>query len=283
VEEEKVVAAIMFGLLSAITYGAADFTGGITSRRANSYAVVIWADILAMPIIATAAWLVGDSFPSMRGVWFSLACGLFGGVGILLLYRSFAEGKMSIAAPVSALMAGILPVLVGAFTQGLPSMLVITGMAVALAAIWLVAREEGSALQFNWENVRLPLIAGVLFGMFFVLMHEVSSESILWPIFLLRLSAVAILVLIASTIRQPMNPPFRQWYFLLMISVFDVAGNMFFILANRVGRLDVAAVLASLYPGATVLLAWVFLKEHISRSQWTGVLLAMVAIALIAL
>lgn len=275
--------AILFGLLSAITYGAADFAGGITSRRVNSYAVVIWADVLAMPIIVIAAWLFGDAFPSVRGVWLSLVSGLFGGTGILLLYRSFAEGKMSVAAPVSALMAGVLPVLVGMIKQGLPGAYVLAGMALALAAIWFIAREEGSALQFNWENIRLPLFAGLLFGMFFVLMDDIGRESILWPIFLLRISAVAILVLIAGVTRQPINPPFRQWYFLLLISVFDVAGNFFFILANRAGRLDVAAVLASLYPGATVLLAWIFLKEHISRSQWFGVLLAIIAVALIAL
>ncbi len=277
------MAAIMFGLLSAVTYGAADFTGGIASRRASSYAVVIWADIFAMPIIAMAAWLVGDTFPSARGIWLSLASGIFGGVGILMLYRSFAEGKMSIAAPVSALMAGLLPVLVGLFKQGLPGMFVITGMALALAAIWFIAREPESIVEFNWKNIRLPLFAGVLFGMFFVLMHEIGSESILWPIFILRISATVILVLIASILRQPMKPPFRQWYFLILISIFDITGNIFFILANRAGRLDVAAVLASLYPGATVLLAWIFLKEHISRSQWFGILLAMVAIVLIAL
>ena len=273
----------MFGLLSAVTYGAADFTGGLASRRANSYAVVIWADILAMPIIATAAFLFGDVFPSTRGVWLSLASGIFGGVGILLLYRSFAEGKMSIAAPVSALMAGVLPVLVGIFKLGLPGVFVVSGMALALAAIWFIAREEGSTLQFNWENIRLPLFAGVLFGMFFVLMDEIGGGSILWPIFILRISATVILVSIAFAMRQPINPPFRQWYFLVFISVFDVAGNMFFLLANQAGRLDIAAVLASLYPGATVLLAWIFLKEHISRSQWFGVVLAMIAIALIAL
>jgi uncharacterized membrane protein len=277
------MAAIMFGLLSAITYGAADFTGGIASRRANSYAVVIWADILAMPIIATAAWLAGDPFLTVRGVWLSLASGVFGGLGILLLYRSFAEGRMSIAAPVSALMAGVLPVFVGIFKLGLPGVFVSTGMVIALAAIWLIAREGGSALKFNWENIRLPLLAGTLFGMFFVLMDEIGGGSILWPIFVLRVSATLVLVLVASVLRQPMAPPIRQWYFLLFISVFDVAGNIFFLLANQAGRLDVAAVLASLYPGATVLLAWIFLKEHISRSQWFGVLLAMVAIVLITI
>lgn len=158
--------AILFGLFSALTYGAADFTGGFASRRVNSYAVVIWSDILAMPIIATAAWLSGDTFPSVRGVWLSLLSGVFGGVGILLLYRSFAEGRMSIAAPVSALMAGMLPVVVGMFTQGLPGVFVFAGMALALIAIWFIAREEGSSLQLNWVNVRLPLFAGILFGMF---------------------------------------------------------------------------------------------------------------------
>lgn len=275
--------AILFGLFSALTYGAADFTGGFASRRVNSYAVVIWSDILAMPIIAVAAWLSGDTFPSVRGVWLSLLSGVFGGVGILLLYRSFAEGRMSIAAPVSALMAGMLPVVVGMFTQGLPGVFVFAGMALALIAIWFIAREEGSPLHLNWVNVRLPLFAGILFGMFFVLMHDIGGESILWPIFILRFSAVAVLVFIAYLIHQPLTPPFRQWYLLLMISVFDVTGNMFFILSNRAGRLDVAAVLASLYPGVTVLLAWIFLKERISRSQWFGVLLAVAAIALIAL
>ncbi|MBM3125588.1 MAG: DMT family transporter, partial [Chloroflexi bacterium] len=236
----------------------------------------------AMPIVAGLAFLFSDSFPTPRGVLYSLICGLFGGLGIVLLYQSFAEGKMSVAAPVSALMAGILPVVVGSILEGIPSLVVMTGIGFALVAIWVIAREEGNALQLNWSNIRMPLSAGFLFGLFFILMHEVSRESVLWPIFLLRFSAVGILYLLAQVFQKPKSLPLREWPFMLVISVLDVTGNIFYILASRAGRLDVSAVLSSLYPGVTVLLAWILLHEHISRTQWTGILLALMSILLIA-
>jgi len=276
------MAAILFGLGSAVGFGVADFAGGLVSRRSNSFAVVIWADILAMPIVAGLAYLFGDQFPTLNGVVYSLICGLFGGLGIVLLYQSFAEGKMSIAAPVSALMAGVLPVVVGSIVEGIPSLVVMIGIGLALVSIWVIAREEGNSLQLTWANIRQPLSAGILFGLFFILMHEVSSESVLWPIFLLRFSAVAILYLLAQVFRKPKTLPLREWPFLFTISVLDVAGNVFYMLASRAGRLDVSAVLSSLYPGVTVLLAWIILREHIARRQWSGIFLALVSIILIA-
>lgn len=273
---------ILYGLASALAWGAGDFGGGVASRRANAYAVIIWADVIAMLVVGSLGFLLHEPFPSVHDIWLALASGLFGGLGILLLYQSFAEGKMSVAAPVSALTAGMLPVLVGIFIEGLPALTVILGIVLALVAIWLVAREEDSALEFNWSNVRMPLISGALFAMFFILMDRAEGSSVLWLVVILRISAITTLASIAVWKKQPLAPPLKIWYFLIYIGIFDMLGNLFFLLASRAGRLDVSSVLASLYPGATVLLAWIFLHEHISNWQRIGIACALVAIVLIA-
>jgi uncharacterized membrane protein len=127
----------LYGLVAALTWGAADFTGGLVSKRVNPYAVTVWADVIALPIIALLACWFGDPFPNMSSIWYSLASGLFGGVGIVMLYTALANGKMTIVAPISALIAAIIPIILGVATDGLPSLLILAGIFLALASIWL--------------------------------------------------------------------------------------------------------------------------------------------------
>lgn len=275
--------SILYGLLSALAWGAGDFGGGVASRRANTYTVVIWSDVIAMLTVGSIAWFTHEPMLTSRDALLALACGLCGGLGILLLYQSFIAGKMSVAAPVSALTAGALPVMVGIFNEGFPPVTVLAGLLVALLAIWLVAREENGSVDFNWASIRAPLVSGVFFALFFILTDRVQGSSALWFVVYLRISAIATLVTIALFKKVSLRPPLEIWYFLIYIGIFDMLGNLFFVLASRAGRLDVSSVLASLYPGATVVLAWIFLKEHISKWQRVGIVCALVAIILIAI
>ncbi len=275
--------AILYGLASALAWGAGDFGGGVASRRANTYTVVIWSDVIAMFTVGSIALFTHEPMLTPHDAWLALACGLCGGLGILLLYESFTAGKMSVAAPVSALTAGALPVLVGIFNEGLPALTVIAGILLALLAIWLVARQEDTSLKFDWVSIRGPLISGIFFALFFILTDKVQGSSALWFVVYLRISAIAILVAIGLLKKVSLRPPLKIWYFLIYIGIFDMLGNLFFVLASRAGRLDVSSVLASLYPGATVVLAWIFLNEHISKWQRVGIACALVAIVLIAL
>ncbi|OGO74669.1 MAG: hypothetical protein A3K41_15090 [Chloroflexi bacterium RIFOXYD12_FULL_57_15] len=206
-----------------------------------------------------------------------------GAIGIIMLYRALAGGKMSIAAPVSALMAAVIPVVVGFVAVGLPKWLTMAGVGLALVSIWLVARTEREGrVRIHWADVRLPLFAGVLFGLFFIFMHEAASESALWPAAILRIASAILLAGIAFFKKESLAVVRDHWWLIAFIGIFDVAGNVLYILSAQTGRMDIAAVLGSLYPGATVALAWMVLKEKISVSQMFGIALALTAIVMIS-
>jgi drug/metabolite transporter (DMT)-like permease len=275
--------AILFGLASALTWGAADFGGGFASKKSSPYAVVFWGDLVGMTAVAVLAVALGDPFPSLRDLGFIVLTSFCGAIGIIILYRALASGQMSIAAPVSALMAAVIPVFVGVIMDGWPKWWTMAGVFLALVAIWLVARTEHEGrLRIHWETVRMPLLAGVLFGLFFIFMHEASSVSTLWPAVLLRLSSAALLAVIALSTRNSLVVVRNHWWLVVFVGIFDVAGNVFYILASHTGRMDIAAVIGSLYPGATVALAWMILKEKISGSQWLGIIAALMAIVMIS-
>ncbi len=275
--------AILFGLASALTWGAADFGGGVASKKSSPYAVVFWGDLVGMTAVAVLAAALGDPLPSLRSVEFAVLSSFCGAIGIIMLYRALADGKMSVAAPVSALMAAVIPVVVGFVTVGLPKWLTMAGVGLALVSIWLVARTEREGrVRIHWTDVRLPLFAGVLFGLFFIFMHEAASESVLWPAALLRISSAILLAGIAFFKKESLAVVRGHWWLIAFIGIFDVAGNVLYILAAQTGRMDIAAVLGSLYPGATVALAWMVLKEKISVSQMFGIALALAAIVMIS-
>lgn len=274
--------SILFGLLSALNWGAADFSGGLASRHSSAYGVVIGGQATGLALLLALVNLTGEPVPSLSSWLWGGAAGLCGGVGLSILYRALADGRMSVAAPVSALSATIIPVLVGAGTEGLPELWTFLGFGLALAAIWLISRgEDGAAIRL--KELGLPLAAGLTFGLFFVFMHQASRETVLWPIVASRLTSVTSLLAYAFVKKKPWRPMRTHWPLVVLSGVLDIAGNSFYILAGQTGRLDVAAVLGSLYPGSTVALARLVLKERIAHMQAIGILLALAAITLIAL
>ncbi|HSK65782.1 MAG TPA: DMT family transporter, partial [Anaerolineales bacterium] len=228
-----------------------------------------------------------ESIPSSTGLINSIIGGMLGSMGLLILYYSLAQGKMSIAAPVSALFAALLPVIVGALTEGLPDLLQVAGFGLALTAVWLISQgsqTEGFRIQ-HLTDLRLPILAGVGFGSYFIFIHYATQEtdSILWPMLVSRLAGTLLLFIVVLVRREPLAVPRSAWTVVFFNASLDVGGNLFYILASQLGRLDTAAVLSSLYPGATVLLAWLLLKERIAFKQWVGIASALAAIVLFTL
>jgi len=271
--------AILFGLLSALTWGAGDFNGGLAAKRSNPYGVVAVAHIISLGLLFLLMPFIGEPIPPFRDWLWGGVAGLTGAVGLLLLYRSLAEGRMSVAAPVSALLAAALPVLVGIFLDGNPGAWSLLGFILALGAVWLVSGGEGLAVRF--DELRRPAIAGIAFGAFFIFIERASQTALLWPLIAVRIVSVSTMLGYALLTRQDWLPKRESMVPLLLSSLLDTFGNAFYALSARTGRLDVAAVLGALYPGATVLLARVFLKENISRIQSLGILLALGAIILL--
>jgi drug/metabolite transporter (DMT)-like permease len=272
---------ILYGLLSALTWGAGDFNGGLAAKRSNPYGVIAVAHIISLGLLLAFIPFVGEPVPPLQDWLWGGAAGFMGAIGLLLLYRSLAEGRMSVAAPVSALLAAALPVLLGIFRDGNPGAWALLGFVFALAAVWLVSGGEGLAIRF--DELRQPVIAGIAFGAFFIFMERASQTSLLWPLVAIRLVSITSMLSYALITRQAWIPKRESLIPIILSSVLDTIGNAAYALSARTGRLDVAAVLGSLYPGATVLLAWVFLKENISRIQAVGILLALSAIILLTL
>lgn len=276
--------SILFGIASALFWGAGDFAGGLTSRKVGAYRAVLYADFFGLLILLAALLFYREAIPSTNGIVTSTLGGLLGSFGLLVLYYSLSIGQMSIAAPVSALFAALLPVIYGSIAQGLPAAAQMAGFALALAAVWLISQGDGSGCfrLSRLSDLRFPILAGIGFGSYFIFIHNAVSEpgAILGPMILSRAAGTLLLLVIVLARREPLPVPRDAWGVVLVCAVFDLAGNLFYILASKTGRLDIAAVLSSLYPGATVLLAWVFLKERISRGQMIGILLAFLAIAL---
>jgi drug/metabolite transporter (DMT)-like permease len=274
--------SILFGIASALSWGAGDFAGGLSSRKVGAYRAVLYADFFGLLILTVTALFYQEMFPSVSGVVNSLLGGVLGSFGLLILYYSLTVGQMSIAAPVSALFAALLPVAYGALTEGLPTVIQFLGFGVALAAVWLISQGDGGFHVSKLSDLRFPILAGVGFGCYFIFIHEAASEpdSLLWPMILSRLAGTVMLFVIVLARRESFPVPREAWGVVLINAVLDLGGNFFYILASKAGRLDIAAILSSFYPGATVILAWLILKERISRVQTLGIGLAFVAIYL---
>ena len=274
--------SILFGLTSAAIWGAGDFTGGMASRKTGAYRAVVYGEMIGLIFILVVALIVWQPIPAL-GIWaLSMLAGAFGTMGILLLYYSMTKGLMSIAAPISALLAALLPVIIGIFTESLPTWLTFLGFAFALAAIWLISQSQDGVkdLLSHITDLRLPLLAGVGFGCYFVLIHAATRTAILWPMVAARLGGLIILTLYIILRRESWKVERGAWSLIFLNGLLDIGGNLFFVLAGQVGRLDISAVLSSLYPGSTVILAWIFLKERLSRTQWIGIIAALIAIVL---
>lgn len=279
--------SIIFGFLSAASWGAGDFSGGLASRKLGAYRAVLYADFFGLLAILVAMGFHPESIPSWSVLLYAMIGGALGSIGLLTLYYSLIQGQMSIAAPVSALFAAVLPVVVGVITEGLPKFPQMIGFTLALSAVWLISQGNQTE-RFRLEHLadlRLPILAGVGFGSYFIFMHYATrgTDTILWPMIASRLAGTVFIFLVVLFRREPLAVPRAAWTVVFFNAILDVAGNFFYILASRVGRLDVAAVLSSLYPGATVLLAWILLKERISFKQWIGIAAALSAIILFTL
>ncbi len=276
--------AVLLALASAATYGAADFLGGLSSRRAPAVAVTLVSQAAGLVVLLCAVAVLGGS-PTRADLAWGAASGLAGGVGLLLLYRGLAGGTMSVVAPITAVCAAAVPVGAGLAMGERPSALALTGVVVALLAIVLVSREEapaGAPRGPGTAAVRTALLAGVAFGLFFVLLERTGDEAGLWPLVTARGGSIALLAAIGQVAGEPLRVPRAALGGVLAAGILDMTANVLYLLAVREGLLSLVAVLSSLYPASTVLLATVVLRERLHPVQRTGLAAAAAAVALIA-
>jgi drug/metabolite transporter (DMT)-like permease len=290
------LAPISYSLGSAFCWGVADFSGGLASRKANVYKVVLVAHTTGMALMIALALLRGEHMPSMREMLWAVAAGSAGTVGLVALYRALAVGKMGIVAPITAVLTAVLPMSYGLATQGLPRTIQLCGFAIAAVGIILISRPERIAVDDSTsstpgtrsrrfhapQGLGLALLASAGFGFFLIFIKFAGASAVYWPLAAARFPAVVSMGIIALLSSQPSGFNARIVRLALIAGVLDTLGNVTFILANQTGRLDVAAVLSALYPAMTVLLAFIVLKESVTKEQGVGIAAILVSVALIA-
>ena len=275
------LAPIVFGLTSAACWGAADFCGGLATKSTQVYRVIISSQLISLILLVILAIATHERLLPFDQMLLASVAGVVGAIGMIALYRALAVGQMGVAAPVSAVVAASVPVIVGSFIEGPPSVSQLIGFGLAFVAVWFISRTGRSAI--HWHDLGLPIIAGLGFGTFYVLIGSVGQAAVWWPLVAARVGSLTALLIVTLVNRQPRLVERQSLRLIVLIGVFEVGGNACYILARQAGRLDVAAVLASLYPAVTVWLAWFFLKERMYRLQSIGVLAALAAIVLITL
>lgn len=271
---------VVFGLAASLSWGSGDFSGGLASRRANASSVVIAAYAVGFVLLVALALIWKEPFPYPSDLLWGGLAGVVGVIGLIAFYSALASGKMGIVAPISAVLTATLPVLFSAFTAGLPTPLQLGGFVLALFAIGLIARPERT--KGPPQGNGLALLAGCSFGCFFILISRVNPAATFWPLAVARFISVFFLLILMRLRREPILPGMTVAPLVVLAGILDAIGNAFFVLAAHSGRLDIAAILSSLYPAATVCLSALILRERVTRIQAIGILLVLLAIPLIS-
>jgi drug/metabolite transporter (DMT)-like permease len=270
---------VVFGLASAVAWGAADFGGGWASRRGSVFGISLIVQAVGLVLYLGLAAVAGEPGPGVDTIVIAVAAGAAVAIGIVGLYHGLAVGRMGVVAPVTGLIAALLPVVAGIVRDGLPDALVLAGIVLALMAVVLVSRVPGTA--GSRSGLEFALLAGAGIGVFNILVGELQAGQVFGPLVVIKLSATAVIVAALVVARRPWRMPRHVVPIAVAGAVFDMAGNAFYVLATQAGRLDVAATLSSLYPVTTILLAMAFLGERVTRLHALGIVAALVAIVLI--
>jgi drug/metabolite transporter (DMT)-like permease len=273
--------SITCGLASAAAWGAGDFAGGFASRRGNTLTVILFSQLIGGTLLLMLALSFSQIIPPVEHLVSGAFAGIFGVLGLISLYQGLARGRMGLVAPLSAVVTALVPLAFSFFMEGFPGSLRMAGFGIALAAVWFLSSPGGHA-KIEPGELKLSLLAGLGFGLFFILMDHASSQAVLWPLVAARAAAILLMFSLLAATRRLAAPPRSQFTFITLAGLLDTAGNAAFGMAAHLGRLDIAAVLASLYPASTVLLAWLVFKERLGRQQWVGVAAAGAALVLIA-
>ncbi len=269
-------------LTAALFYGAADFFGGLASRRVPPLRVLLVSAPVGLLPLAVVVIALREPWPSVTTVLFATGAGLGAAGGLLLLYRGLSVGRMNVVAPVSAAVAAAVPVLTGLALGERPPAAALLGAAVALAAVGAVSRTSGTSDGRLAAGLVLAVGAGIGFGMFFTLLFPVRDEGVA-PLLVVRLVTCLVVLIAAGSRRQLALPPRRWWGVAVVAGLLEVTAHLCYLLAVRHGMLALVAVLSSLYPASTVLLARLVLRERFAGAQVVGLGLAVLGATMIGL
>jgi uncharacterized membrane protein len=277
--------------MAATVWGIGDFSGGMGVKTAGgtvgaALRVVLLSHATSFSFLLAAAWALGDAFPHGRALACALAAGVAAGFALSAFYIALARGAMGVSAAISGVLAAAIPAVVSMFADGEPGWRHGGGFLVAGLAIWLIA--AGDAEREQRSTTALAIGAGIGFGLYFVALKYAGTAGVIWPLATVRTASMTTcgLILLALQGRGVAGVPVaitrHVMFWVVSTALFDTTGNLLFIAATRAGRLDVAAVLASLYPASTILMAAWRMKERPTRRQAWGMAVAGIAVVLVA-
>jgi drug/metabolite transporter (DMT)-like permease len=270
-------------VLASIAYGAADFLGGLATKRGSTvFSAVVWSQATGLVLVLLALPFLPPASPTTIDLAWGAASGLAGGIGLGFLYRGLAVGVMSVVAPVTAVCAVIIPVAVGVALGERPTLPATAGVALALVAIVLISRsgevEEGKRAR---TGLATAVASGIAIGIFLVCLQRTGRSAGLWPLVPARAVSVSFFAVAGLLAREKLLPRRESWPIVVGSGALDMVANVLYLIAVRQGPLAIVATLTSLYPASTILLARIVLRERLRLVQGVGVACAAVAIVLI--
>jgi drug/metabolite transporter (DMT)-like permease len=285
-------AAASLGLISAASWGGSDFVGGVGARRAPVMLVVASGHLFSLIVLLALCLVIRLPVPGSHYLFFAALGGFEGSIALAVFYRALAMGAMGLTAALTGLLTALVPVLFSLIHDGLPTPLAAAGLALGLFAIWLITHTPGRTPgkeDFVVKTASTPpaalllgALAGVGFGTQLILFKMASPGGTMWVMTSARAAGVAAMLLLL--VFMPPEAPWRGfWLTGIAAGALDTMGNLFYLQATRFGRLDVAALICSLYPAGTILLAALVLREWPTRRQVAGIALALGAVLLLSL
>jgi drug/metabolite transporter (DMT)-like permease len=253
------------------------------ARRAPALLVVASGHIVSFLILLTYCLGIRLALPSSHYLLYALIGGFEGSVALAIFYRALAMGAMGLTAALTGLLTALVPVVFSMFVDGLPSPLTALGLAAGLVAIWLITHSPAKDGPTSPPAaLMLGALAGTGFGAQLILFKIASGGGLLWTMTSAR-AAGSVAMILVILVKPPKGPWRGFWQTGILAGLLDTVGNLFYIRATQIGRLDVAAVVCSLYPAGTILLAALVLRERPTRRQMAGMAVALGAVMLLSL
>ncbi len=274
----------LWALGSAVLYGAADFTGGLATRRASTIPIVFLSQLSGLVSLLLLLPLLEAATPTRLDMVWGVVAGHTGGVGVALLYRALAIGTMAVVAPTTAVCAVTIPVVVSVFLGERPAPLAVLGIVLGVVSIVLVSKQTtpaGDDTSRYSKGVGTALASGVAIGFFFLALAQTRTEAGMWPLVASRSLSVLLFGVAAIAGRSAIRMPGPVLGLAVLCGFIDMLANALYLVAARVGPLSIVVTLSSLYPASTVLLARVVLGERLNLWQVSGVGCALAAVVLI--
>ena len=286
----------LLALMAAALWGGGDFSGGMGVKHAGgtmgaALRVVLLSHAMSFSVLLAVALLRGDVFPHGAPLWWGVGAGVAGGLSLVMFYVALSRGAMGASAAVSGLLAAVIPAVVSGVAEGSPGLLRMVGFVVAGVAIWMIASGPNpEATPADRGTFWLAVAAGAGFGIYFVALKQAGTTGVIWPLATARMGSLSVcsLIVLATSLRKGADRA-PAWFnrkvmiWAMATALLDTSGNLMFIAAARAGRLDVAAVLASLYPASTILMAAWMLRERPTRRQGLGMAVAAAAVVMITI